>query len=168
MEVQFSDFPVEQSLLRCESLVIDTLYTTKYFKNKIKGQYSNYSILSPGKLPKQRKVRLSFAEEAARQIRANSIAFNHEFDSLIPSKFFKNYSIDVSDDFLDKPLPHLSARQIQRITQRVADEHKRDVRQIIQQIIQQNEFNMIKILKQKQKQNILDEFPILSNFKHHR
>jgi hypothetical protein len=93
MEKQISNCSV-QSLLRC-----DTLHASEYFKDIIKGQSSNISILSPVKLPKQRKVRLSLAEEAARQIRANSIAFNNEFDNLIPIKFFKKYSIDVSDDF---------------------------------------------------------------------
>ena len=167
MEEQFSDYPVVQSLLRCDTMIIDALYASEYFKDKIKVQSSNLSVLSPGKLPKQRKVRLSFAEEAAQQIRANSIAFNKEFDSLIPGKFFKKYSIDVSDDFLDEPSPHLSENQVRRITQRVIDEHKIDVRQIIQQIRQQNEYNMMKILKHKRKQYMLDELPILSNFTHH-
>lgn len=162
MEKPFYNYPV-QSLLRCDTMLVDTLYTSEYFKDKIKVQSSNLSVLSPGKLPKQRKVRLSFAEEAAQQIRANSIAFNKEFDSLIPGKFFKKYSIDVSDDFLDEPSPHLSENQVRRITQRVIDEHKIDVRQIIQQ----NEYNMMKILKHKRKQYMLDELPILSNFTHH-
>ena len=61
MEEQFSDYPVVQSLLRCDTMIIDALYASEYFKDKIKVQSSNLSVLSPGKLPKQRKVRLSFA-----------------------------------------------------------------------------------------------------------
>ena len=162
MEEQFDDYTVVQSLLRCDTMIIDTLYTSGYFKNKIKEQSSNLSEVSPYKLPKVRKVRLSFAEEAARQIRANSIAFHSELNSLMPDKFFKKYSIDVSDDFLDEPTPNLSKEQIQRITQRVIDEHQIGVRKIIQQIILQKEYNMVVI----QKQNKFFNLPSFTNFTH--
>jgi len=132
--------------------------TNKYYKEKIKGPSTNFVSHRPGTLIQERKHRTSYAEETARQIRANSMAFHNDFDSLIPDKFITKFS----DDFLNKPMPNLSKAQIQKITQRVNDEHRTYLQQILQENMRKKELYM----KQKQKQSQYDNLPVFTKFTH--
>jgi hypothetical protein len=71
----------------------------------------------------------------------------------IDSQFVKKYSKDVSDAFLDKPTPNLSALQIQQITKRVKEEHQQRVRKLIQ-----------RQKKNTRNQSKYDNLPTLTHF----